>query len=319
MKLQPIIPFEPIKTDTIPVGADWISQVKWDGIRLLTYYDGKTVKLLNRKLKERTCHYPELLDIAAYCKADSVILDGEVIALGSDGKPSFSMVMKRDGIRRLQKVNSVRKSIPIAYMIFDIVYCDGRWINSKTLSERLKQLDEIIIPSSSVQVVPSFSDSKKLFDVIKAQRMEGIVIKDLNSPYYINGKNDRWQKKKNYQDLHAIVAGATLRSGIVNSFLLGLYDHDDSLIYIGHAGTGKLTQIERRHLTEQIRRIAIPESPFKNKPERTDGSIWLQPLLTVKVTFLEWLPSGRLRQPIVQAFVQVPPSECRIDGKEKRM
>lgn len=315
MKLQPIVPFEPIKTDTIPVSDEWISQVKWDGVRLLTYYDGNTVKLLNRKLNERTHHYPELLNISSYCTANSVILDGEVIALGDDGKPSFSTVMRRDGIRRLEKVDSVRKLIPITYMIFDVIYYNGNWINENKLSERIQRLSDIIVPSPSVQVVPSFTDSEELFEVMKLQEMEGIVVKDVNSPYYINGKNDRWQKKKNYQDLNAIVSGMTLRSGIVNSLLLGLYDDDDNLIYIGHAGTGKLKQKERQQLTEQIEPLIVNHSPFVNKPERVKDTIWLQPLLTVKVTFLEWLSTKRLRQPTVQAFVRVPPSECRLENK----
>lgn len=313
MKLQPIIPFEPIKTDSIPQGEEWIAQVKWDGVRLLTYYDGKTVKLYNRKLNERTYHYPELRSLSSYCTATSVILDGEVIALGDDGKPSFSTVMRRDGIRRLNKINTIRESIPITYMIFDVVYYNGNWINKQTLSERIDILHTIIKSSSSVQVVPSFSQKEELFHVVKAQQMEGIVVKNLNSDYIIHGKNDSWQKIKNLQDLHAVIAGVTLRANVVNSLLLGLYDDNDNLIYIGHAGTGKLTQIERRLLTDEIQHLSIQECPFKNKPERMKDTIWLKPRLTVKVTFLEWLSTKRLRQPIIQAFVQTPPSECRFE------
>lgn len=313
MKLKPIIPFEPVKTDIIPVGDEWVSQVKWDGVRLLTYYDGDTVRLFNRKLNERTYHYPELLNITTYCTANSVILDGEVIALGDDGKPSFPTVMRRDGIRRFEKVNDVRKHVPITYMVFDVIYYNGIWMNEQKLTDRMRRLKEIIVPSPFIQVVPSFTNSNELFEVIKAQGMEGIVIKNLNSPYFINGKNDRWQKKKNIQQIHAVVAGVTLRSGIVNSLLLGLYDEKNNLIYIGHSGTGKLKQKERIQLTTLIQPLIVNRSPFINKPERMKDSIWLKPILTVKVTFLEWLPTKRLRHPTVQAFVQVPPSKCKFE------
>lgn len=313
MKLKPIIPFEPVKTDIIPVGDEWVSQVKWDGVRLLTYYDGDTVRLFNRKLNERTYHYPELLNITTYCTANSVILDGEVIALGDDGKPSFPTVMRRDGIRRFEKVNDVRKHVPITYMVFDVIYYNGIWMNEQKLTDRMRRLKEIIVPSPFIQVVPSFTNSNELFEVIKAQGMEGIVIKNLNSPYFINGKNDRWQKKKNIQHIHAVVAGVTLRSGIVNSLLLGLYDEKNNLIYIGHSGTGKLKQKERIQLTTLIQPLIVNRSPFINKPERMKDSIWLKPILTVKVTFLEWLPTKRLRHPTVQAFVQVPPSKCKFE------
>ncbi|MDB5052920.1 MAG: ligase [Bacilli bacterium] len=97
MELEPVIPFEPIRSNSIPEGSVWIHQIKWDGVRVLTYYDGFKCRLFNRKLNERTNQYPELLDVKSYCHSDSVILDGEIIALGSDGKPSFHEVMRRDG------------------------------------------------------------------------------------------------------------------------------------------------------------------------------------------------------------------------------
>jgi bifunctional non-homologous end joining protein LigD len=80
---------EPKISDSIPAEKSWIGQAKWDGVRVLTYYDENEVTLFNRKKHERTYHYPELIEIQRYCRASSVILDGEIIALGSDGKPSF--------------------------------------------------------------------------------------------------------------------------------------------------------------------------------------------------------------------------------------
>src|SRR4051812_46226333 len=110
--MKPIIPMEPLSGELIPQGHEWISQVKWDGVRVLTYHDGHEVRLYNRKLHERTFHYPELTHIRSYCDADSVILDGEIIALGSDGNPSFHEVMRRDGIRRMEKVAQAKKVVP---------------------------------------------------------------------------------------------------------------------------------------------------------------------------------------------------------------
>lgn len=316
MKLKPIIPFEPIKTETIPQGNDWISQVKWDGVRLLTYYDGHEVRLFNRKRKERTNHYPELLNISSYCKARSVILDGEVIALDENGKPSFSTVMKRDGIRRIEKVKQLQNQIPIAYMVFDVIYYSGKWIHTKKLSERLNLLSEIIIPKASVQIVPSFSDHEALFQAIQAQHMEGIVVKHVNSPYYINSKNDRWQKKKNYLDLYAVVGGIEYEHKLIRSFLLGAYDENLELIYIGHAGTGHLKHSDLENVTKVAQTIAVKQCPFKNQPEkRKEETIWVKPLLTVKVQFLEWLPTKRLRQPVIQAFVHISPSECKLQNE----
>src|SRR3954462_10905636 len=113
---------EPVSSDTIPKGDDWIAQVKWDGVRVLTYADNQTVRLYNRKRNERTLHYPEITNIDHYCSSRSVILDGEVIALGENGKPAFHEVMKRDGLRNLERLKMVGDSVPIIYMIFDVIY-----------------------------------------------------------------------------------------------------------------------------------------------------------------------------------------------------
>ena len=93
MDLKPVAPFEPIRSETIPQGENWVAQVKWDGVRMLTYRDGRETRLINRKGNDRTAQYPEFIDVPSYCRASSVILDGEMIAL-SGGKPSFHEIMR---------------------------------------------------------------------------------------------------------------------------------------------------------------------------------------------------------------------------------
>lgn len=308
--LEPLVPFEPVRTDRIIEGEPWVAQVKWDGVRVLTYYDGNEVRLYNRKKNERTLHYPELTDLASYCKAGSVILDGEVIALDANGKPSFHEVMRRDGIRRMERVDYMRKAVPITYMIFDVIYCDGEWVYDRKLRERMDILSTIILPGDRVQLVTSHPQGKDLFKAVQRQRLEGIVVKDLNSKYLINGKDSRWQKIKNYKDLIAVIGGVTLRDGVVNAVLLGLYDEKGRLWYIGHAGTGKFKREEWRNLTDRVKPLIVAQRPFVNKPERIKGAVWVKPELTVKVQFINWTEGHTLRQPSIQAFVDVPPEEC---------
>ena len=123
MDLKPIIPFEPVTTDDFPQGKQWIAQVKWDGVRILAYRNRNEIKLFNRKKNERTFHYPELQHLDQSLRAKSAILDGEVIAL-KDGKPSFYEVMKRDGLRNIDRVLTVQKQVPVTYMVFDLLYLD---------------------------------------------------------------------------------------------------------------------------------------------------------------------------------------------------
>lgn len=313
MILKPIIPFEPVSSDTIPEGPNWLAQVKWDGVRILTYYDGQEVRLFNRKLNERTGNYPELLDIKTYCEVSSLILDGEIIALGPDGKPSFQEVMKRDGIRRMEKVAQAVKGVPITYMIFDILYLNGEWINREFLSRRIAKMQEIIKPNSQVQLVTSHDEGEALFKAMEHHGMEGIVMKKKDSPYLIGEKKDYWCKVKNYRDIIAVVGGVTRKNGVVNSLLLGLYDGEGHLWYIGHAGTGRLSHQDWRDLTERVQPLIGLEKPFINKVEREREAVWVKPQLTAKIKFAEWTSARSLRQPSIQAFVDVPPRDCVLE------
>lgn len=309
-KLQPIIPFEPVSSEQPPEGKEWVSQIKWDGVRILTYYNGEDVELYNRKLNERTYHYPEITDLSTYFNGKSVILDGEVIALDTNGKPSFHEVMRRDGLRKMEKVKLVKEDVPIYYMIFDLLYYNGQWVIDQPLKARLELLEKIISPTKYIQIVPTQEDQHALWNVAKEHDLEGIVCKNSNSPYTIDGKDNSWMKVKNYHDLIAVIAGVTYRAGTVNSLLLGLYDEKGQLWYIGHCGTGKMTRNDWKDLTVSTNALKINEKPFINNPERMKGVQWIRPELTVKVQYIEW-PKGRtLRQPSIQAMTSIPTKEC---------
>jgi len=308
--MNPVVPFEPIRTEIFPQGPEWVGQVKWDGVRILTYWDGQSVKLFNRKKHERTRHYPEISEISAYCQAKSIILDGEVIALGPEGKPSFYEVMRRDGLRRMENVPQAQKAVPVTYMVFDILYLNGEWVTSSPLKERQHLLHSVITPNSNVQLVENFPDVQALYQAVEAQGLEGIVMKDLSSSYRINGKDSRWRKKKCYRDLIAAVGGVTLRNQVVNALLLGLFDENGRFWYIGHAGTGKLSQSDWRNVTERIQPLLQEKMPFVNKPPRAQNAVWLRPEIAVKVQFAEWVDGHMLRQPSIQGFVDVPARQC---------
>jgi bifunctional non-homologous end joining protein LigD len=310
--LSPVTPFEPIPTQVIPKGDQWIGQIKWDGVRILTYYDGHQVALFNRKKNERTMHYPELTAIDTYCTAHSVILDGEVVAL-ENGKPSFHQVMKRDALRKKSNIDLVQRQVPITYMVFDILYLNNKWMMNRPLHERQQLLSLIIEPNEFVQLVKSDHDPEALFEAVKEHDLEGIVIKDLESRYAINGKDKRWQKKKVFKDLCAVAGGVTFRQNRVNALLLGLYDDEGCLWYVGHAGTGKLTQNDWLNITQMVPALKITERPFVNRPDRHKDAVWIQPKITVKINFLEWTQSKTLRQPSIQAIVQADAKACTFN------
>ncbi|WP_310831625.1 ATP-dependent DNA ligase [Paenibacillus pedocola] len=311
MEMQPVTPFEPVLAAQLPSGSQWIAQIKWDGVRMLSYYDGNHVELINRRGNRRTLQYPELTVPCSYCRADSFILDGEVIAL-SGGKPSFHEVMRRDSLKSAAAIRAVTPQVPVLYMVFDMLFCNGVWLLDQPLSRRQQMLSEMLLPHPHVQNVPSYADPAELFSAALNGRLEGIVCKDINSTYATGGKDKRWQKRKIISDVTAVAGGVTFRDGIVNALLFGLYDDAGKLHYIGHAGAGRMTAMDWRNLTAQAHNLTIPVMPFASLPQRSKGAVWIKPSLVFKLHFLEWNSSGTLRQPVIQAQVDLPPEDCRI-------
>ncbi|TVY01108.1 RNA ligase family protein [Cohnella terricola] len=318
MNLSPVIPFEPISVPSFPQGDNWIAQIKWDGVRMLIYFDGRETRLINRRLNDRTAQYPEFGDPSTYCASSSFILDGEMIAF-DENKPSFHEVMRRDGVRKETNIRIAISQVPVTYMIFDVLYADGIWLTNEPLGERQKRLSDMIVPCERVQVCQNFADAPKLFELMKAHRMEGIVCKSLDSAYSIGKKDNRWQKIKITRDLIAAVGGVTYNGKLVNSLLLGLYDEEGKWHYIGNAGTGKMSQEEWRRLTDRIPSIASVDMPFSHKPDKHKDAVWVIPTIVAKVSFLEWTPGGTMRQPSIQALL--PPtslSECSLKQIDER-
>ncbi len=310
--MKPIVPFEPIVTETIPTGDNWIAQVKWDGTRILTYHEFGETKLFNRKLNERTKQYPELIDTTAYFSAASFILDGELIAL-KEGKPSFYEVMRRDRLKSVGVNGGMLEQVPITYMVFDIIQLDGELLTGHSLAERQELLKKYFIPNEHVQLVESFHDKEGLLQACLSNDLEGVVFKDLTSSYSIGGKDKRWLKRKKQHDLIAVIGGVTYKNGVANSLHLGLYDQTDHLVYIGSVGNGKLTNKDWAELTKILKTIEAGNCPFASMTNR-GNMVWLKPLLTVKVSFLEWIENHTLRHPIIEAFVTADPLECRMEN-----
>jgi bifunctional non-homologous end joining protein LigD len=148
--------------------------------------------------------------------------------------------------------------------------------------------------------------------------MEGIVMKKVDSPYLIGKKNDLWLKIKNYRDLNAAIGGFTLKDGIINAILLGLYNDEGELWYIGHTGTGKLSHQDWSELTAKLKPTQIKERPFINKPARNSDAYWVQPTLVAKIRYAEWTEGHSLRQPSIQGFVDIPVYQCRFNQKMVR-
>lgn len=300
MSFEPIIPFEPILAERIPEGEGWAAQVKWDGVRILSYYDGARLRLFNRKKHERTLQFPELQELPHLMEASSFILDGEVIALGEDGKPSFHQVMRRDHLQAAERIARRMAEVPVYYMVFDLLFLNDRWIIEQPFYRRDELLHRLLHASQKIFPVETYPSQSGVQRMVKSLNLEGVVVKKKESVYLPGGKDGRWLKWKNLRSITGIVGGMVFREGEVRSLLLGRRE-GKGLRYIGHVGTQSLKIEERLRLGELLLSLCTATSPFlETRGLFRPGTIWLLPHYSVRVRFLEWTAAGTLRQPVIE-------------------
>lgn len=162
-KPGPIRPMEPVLSERVVEGADRLYQVKWDGVRILSHVERGSVRLWNRRQRERTETYPELVAAIGETAADDALMDGEVVALDPEtGKPDFFRVLKRDLARRTRP--GLMERIPVYYVVFDLIYLNGKWLIDLPLEERLEQLARILPESARIHFCDSYEDGEALWE-----------------------------------------------------------------------------------------------------------------------------------------------------------
>ncbi|HEU4964723.1 MAG TPA: non-homologous end-joining DNA ligase [Bacilli bacterium] len=310
--IDPIIPMQPTLVEQPFDDPGHTYQIKWDGVRMLAYLDGDGVRLVNRKLNDRTDVYPELQALKEQVQGRSAILDGEIVALGEDGKPSFSGVLRRDLVKNTSKIRLLVRSQPVFFMVFDLLYLDDAWLVDEPWNARQERLERVLQVSQTVRVIDNFPSGTELFRVMKEQGMEGIVAKEKQGRYLIGERSLTWKKIKNFRTIYAVVCGATLKMGFVNSLLLGVY-HEGNLLFIGKAGSG-LDNKDIQSLTKFAKQMGEQPSPFgqpvKLPRSSYDDLIYFPPQLVVEVQYMEWTSDMTLRAPTIQGFREMEAQLC---------
>lgn len=298
---------EPVKRDEVLQSDDFIYQVKWDGVRMLAGVSGGDVTLLNKRGHVRTIQYPELQSLPGLIDADSAVLDGEIVVL-KNGKPSFPSVMQRDLAGNPSTINLLTRSLPIAYMVFDLLHLNGQDLRGKALLERIALLANLFSEQDYLYQVQSFSEGNLLFAAVQKTGLEGIVAKRKRS-LYIPGKQHRdWYKIKYLRTQKCLVGGYTLRGQQVNSLLLGVF-REGQLYYAGKAANG-LNSEHWLMLSAELPGLTISSSPFTNSTPKE--ARYIEPNLAVLVEFMEWTDSLQLRFPVIKSFINASESDCSV-------
>ncbi|HEY8421150.1 MAG TPA: non-homologous end-joining DNA ligase [Thermoclostridium sp.] len=294
-------PMEPILTDSIMKGEQWIHQVKWDGIRGLCYKDGNSVHIYTKSGRERSQWYPEVTGRIMQLNCRQAVFDGELIVLDDSGRPSFHDMMSRDRVKRQDRLKKYIEKYPVQYMVFDILYKDGEDLRKSPLSERRKILLETLKSDGPVQVVSDYTDGEALFLSMKEMDMEGIVSKKADSPYVGGKKHRMWFKTKIIKKLIAVVCGLKIKDNEVKSLVIAEYQNG-SLVPIGSVSSG-LSGKDRMILLKALPQLKQDTPLFKN----TGEVIWIKPVLNVIVSFIEREQNGSLRHPVLVGFTDESP------------
>lgn len=308
MKL--IQPMEPLMQEEVFDSDQFTYQLKWDGVRMLAYIDQSRVELINKRLNNRTVQYPELQVLSSLLQGRKVILDGEIVAF-QESRPSFPTVMRRDSARSEQSIKLLLEEVPVSYIIFDLLMDGDQDLRALPLVQRQQRLQELVRPEASIHLIEDFPSGSSLLAAVKTANLEGIVAKRKSSHYLAGKKHRDWFKIKYRRRQACVVGGYTTRNGVANSLLLGVYQNE-SLHYVGRAGSG-MSEKEWKEVNTVLRNLQINNSPFVTLPSiLARETLFIGPCLVVEVEYAEWTDNMHLRSPVIKGFLKSTPQECQF-------
>ncbi len=283
---------------------DYIYEIKWDGIRTISFLDDKT-DMRNKRNKLMIPLFPELKDLYSQVKAKCII-DHELLIL-KNGLPDFYEVQKRALMSNPFKIKLAAGKFPACVIAYDILYYKDKDLTMMPLMERKKYLEDAVMENNLISVSRFLeNDGIKLFELVKEKGLEGIVAKKKDSLYWQGKKSKDWIKCKVLSDDDCIICGYIKKSNQMISLILGQYD-EDVLVYRGHVTLGVSLRILNQHQYK-----IINDSPFGYMPAGNEEAVWLEPEL---VCIVESMPTEKenFRQPVFKGIRDDKlAAECKI-------
>jgi bifunctional non-homologous end joining protein LigD len=307
--LVPSGPAEPMPAKLSPMLADigetarsnpdWLYEPKLDGYRVIAFVQDAKVHLQSRRGIDLTAAFPEITGDLAQQAGSQMILDGEIVALGADGRPSFNALQNRVQLKTAADIEKARRESPVVLMCFDLLHFAGINLRGTTYVDRRRYLSQCLLPCAHVQLIHASQDAEQLYAAAMANGFEGIVAKRRNSTYQAGKRSAAWLKFKTTQTTEFVVGGYTQGKGErepLGALLLGTWA-EGTLQYVGHVGSG-LTASVIEDISARAEKLTRKRSPFSAKIELHRPTKWLEPKLVAEVTFAQRTPDGLLRAPV---------------------
>jgi bifunctional non-homologous end joining protein LigD len=273
-------------TKTVIADADYIHEIKFDGYRIVAFHHRGKTRFDSRSGLNYTAKYPSVVAAFKKIKHD-VVMDGEVCALNSEGRPDFDT---------LQKPNA---DSHLVYYAFDLLWINGYSLKELPLRDRKAILRDLLTNNDVIRYSDHFDDGVALFRQTQELGMEGIVSKRYNSEYIEGNRGNDWLKTPTEMRQEYVIGGWTEsdRDRPFASLLFGAYKGNE-LHWLGHAGGG-FKDREMPEILSKLKKIEIKEKPFINKVEYSGRPHWVKPKLVANFKFATFTKRGRIRKPAI--------------------
>lgn len=282
-----------------PRQADYSFEYKWDGVRAILRWDGKKLSLQSRNQLDITQRYPELWPMAKLFGSRQVMLDGEVIALDENERPSFSQLQRRMHVQDAGAVRKLMKEVPVYFVVFDVLWLDGQSLFDVPWIERRDRLENLELEGPAWLRSPAhIGEGTELLEAARKMKLEGVVAKKLDSIYRPGARSPDWLKIKNISDDEFVIGGWVPEAGTrlhrIGSLLIGYYDEKHQLRFAGGVGTG-FNDEDHQRLTALLEPLAVEKSPFADAvPKR--AARFVKPKLVAQIEYRRRGPEGILHQ-----------------------
>jgi bifunctional non-homologous end joining protein LigD len=288
----------------LPAGSGWAVEFKWDGIRAIVAAGSGRVRVWSRNANDVTASYPELVDgptAAALAELGPLLVDGEIVALDQRGRPEFTRLAQRMHVRAPS--GDLVTRVPVLLYVFDLLDLRGRSLLGEPYDDRrvglmalhLDGIPHVAVPPSYTDVAPA-----QLMEVARAHGLEGVVSKRRRSRYEPGRRSPAWVKTPLLNTQEVLVGGWTpgqgRRAGTIGALLLGAYDGQGRLRYLGHVGTG-FTDAALDLLAGKLAPLAQAASGFDDEIPTVEARAarWVRPSLVGEVVYRTLTPDHRLR------------------------
>jgi bifunctional non-homologous end joining protein LigD len=287
-----------VSAATLPTGAEWSYEVKWDGYRAQGVKNGTAVSLASRNLKNITRQFPEVVQAVSRVRAKSAVIDGEVVALDADGQPSFQALH-----------HSTTTGLAVVFYAFDLLHLNGKDLTREPLDDRRAALRQIVSATGDPTLLlsePLPGTPEQIATAVQRLGLEGIVAKRRRSAYAAGRRSDAWVKVRFAKRQEFVIGGYKPTAANFDSLLVGYFD-GAKLVCAGKVRSG-FTPHLRIEVFRELRPLEAARCPFVNLPstktshwgegitaEEMQTLRWVKPLRVAEVSFAEWTRDGSLR------------------------